>query len=63
MLSFFELIIPSDVQSIVFADISYLNKMIDEQEVLFDIGTTFIVSDVTYADVEQTWIIRLIGSD
>ncbi|CAF4922174.1 unnamed protein product [Rotaria sp. Silwood1] len=59
----FELVIPSDVQSIVFADISYLSKMIDEQEFLFDIGTTFIVSDVTYADVEQTWIIRLIGSD
>ncbi|CAF3925740.1 unnamed protein product [Rotaria sp. Silwood1] len=59
----FELVIPSDVQSIVFADISYLSKMIDEQEFLFDIGTTFIVLDVTYADVEQTWIIRLIGSD
>ncbi|CAF2600238.1 unnamed protein product [Rotaria sp. Silwood2] len=59
----FEFVIPSDLQSIVFADISYLSKMIDEEEVLFDIGTTFIVSDVTYDDVEQTWIIRLIGSD
>ena len=59
----FELVLPSDLQSIVFADISYLSKMIDEQEVLFDLGTTFVIYDVIYDDIEEIWNVRLTGSN
>jgi tetratricopeptide (TPR) repeat protein len=59
----FELVIPSDLQSVVFADISYLSKMIGEQEILFDLGTVFVTSDVAYDDNEQIWNIRLTASD
>lgn len=53
----FELTIPSDLQSITFANISYLSKMVHEEEVLFDLGTTFIITDVVYNENEQIWII------
>ncbi|CAF1308538.1 unnamed protein product [Didymodactylos carnosus] len=59
----FELELPTNLKSFVFADISYMSKMIDEQEILFDIGTTFIVTSVAFDDVEQNWVIRLTGTD
>jgi tetratricopeptide (TPR) repeat protein len=59
----FELELPASLKSFVFADISYMSKMIDEQEILFDIGTTFIVTSVAFNDVEQNWVIRLTGTD
>lgn len=59
----FELVIPSDLESFVFADISSLSKMVDEREVLFDLGTTFVISDVVYEETEQIWNVHLIGSD
>jgi hypothetical protein len=59
----FELELPTNLKSVVFTDISYMSKMIDEQEVLFDIGTIFIVTSVTFDNVEQNWVIRLTGTD
>ena len=37
--------------------------MIHEQEVLFDLGTTFTISSVIYDENEEIWNIRLIASD
>lgn len=59
----FDIVLPSDIQSTVFVDISYLSKMVHEEEILFDLGATFTISDVDFDSTEQVWNIRLIASD
>ena len=37
--------------------------MVHEEEILFDLGTTFTISDVVFDSTAQVWNIRLIASD
>ncbi|CAF1214017.1 unnamed protein product [Didymodactylos carnosus] len=45
-----------NVRSLILADISSLSQFIDEQEVLLDIGSIFLVVEVSY---QQIWTIKL----
>lgn len=47
----------------VYADISNMSTIKDEEETLFDIGTTFIVNSVSFHETENNWVIQLVGSD
>ncbi|CAF1270041.1 unnamed protein product [Didymodactylos carnosus] len=58
----FQIEIPADLKSI-YSDISYASKMKDEEEVLFDLGTTFDIAAVEYDEKEENWIIRLLATD
>ncbi|CAF1668874.1 unnamed protein product, partial [Didymodactylos carnosus] len=62
-----EIITVPNVMRTVFADISELSEFKDEQEILFDIGSVFLVSNVEYIDGddndERYWYIKLLTND
>ncbi|CAF0879609.1 unnamed protein product [Didymodactylos carnosus] len=50
----------SEQNNIIYADISSLSYMQDEEEILFDLGTIFRVISVTYSDNRRLWIVSLV---
>ncbi|CAF1371238.1 unnamed protein product [Didymodactylos carnosus] len=54
----FHIKIDTSLQNIIYADISHLSVMPDEEEVLFDLGTTFQITAVDYND--NMWIVSLV---
>lgn len=48
---------------VVVADISGESQIPDEKEFLFDLGTTFIITDISYDDQSHLWKIQMVGSN
>ncbi|CAF4912896.1 unnamed protein product, partial [Rotaria sp. Silwood1] len=47
---------------VIVSDVSDQSIVPDEKEVLFNLGTTFIVTDINYDDKHRVWYIQMIAS-
>ncbi|CAF3448857.1 unnamed protein product [Rotaria sp. Silwood2] len=56
-----EIEVDPQLDNIIFADITQYSNF-DEQEVLFDLGSTFFLSSVHYDEENELWKIKLIGA-
>ncbi|CAF0916894.1 unnamed protein product [Didymodactylos carnosus] len=57
----FEIKVDTELRNIVFANIAHLSMMPDEEEVLFDLGTLFQITNVEYNENDNKWIVSMIG--
>ena len=48
--------------NLIVADVSHLSMFPDEKELLFDLGTTFVITEKKYNDDTGVWHIQLISS-
>ncbi|CAF1385785.1 unnamed protein product [Rotaria sordida] len=58
----FEIKIDTDLDNIIFVDISSYSMIPSEEEVLFDLGTIFKIENVEYRSTINEWIVSLIGT-
>ena len=49
--------------SVIFADISQFSEIKDEDEILFDIGATFIMENISYDQKLNIWLVKLKVTD
>ncbi|CAF1145895.1 unnamed protein product [Didymodactylos carnosus] len=56
----FEIKVNTEVENIIFAHISEYSMIKGEGEVLFDLGTTFRITNVEYNDNIKLWIVSMI---
>ena len=54
---------PARLQSCFFADIQHLSSMLNEEEVLFTLGSIFQIVSVHFDDETRLWLVRLKASD
>jgi tetratricopeptide (TPR) repeat protein len=58
-----KIIIDTDLEEIIFADVTSYSMIPSEEEVLFDLGTIFRVESVQYEQTIDKWIVSLVGTN
>ncbi|CAF4148814.1 unnamed protein product, partial [Rotaria sordida] len=53
----------AQARSIIFADVAQYSEHLDEQEVLFDIGSIFTLNSIEFDDKNNCWLISLTTTD
>ncbi|CAF2092684.1 unnamed protein product [Rotaria magnacalcarata] len=51
------------VKSLIFADISQHNTFLDQNEILFDLGTAFKIISCEYCTKEKVWLVNVVATD
>ncbi|CAF1133613.1 unnamed protein product [Didymodactylos carnosus] len=57
----FHIQIDTSLNNIIYADISFLSAMTDEEEVLFDLGALFQIINVEYDNGTAKWIVSMVA--
>ncbi|CAF1480292.1 unnamed protein product, partial [Didymodactylos carnosus] len=56
-----EIEVNTELITAAFADIAEYSDYPDEEEVLFDLGASFTITNVSYIDNEKIWLVKLIA--